>query len=229
MTDHTDYLIRESCITLITSTDFTIMQKLVSYFNNGSIPLSTAVNLPYTDIILAFLYTTSDDPLSLKLGGGIAASESPPALTKSTIEAITALHAAGKRVHISFGGGTMTNASYQAIVGSEAALAKALADFVKKYNLDGIDIDFEATAAFTSEFNNYGVLFLSDLTTALRAELADSRYLITHAPQPPYLEAGSGIDGYIQILRSSFTITIPGALILHRSSNLIRFIVNYRT
>ncbi|WP_299261508.1 glycosyl hydrolase family 18 protein [uncultured Aquimarina sp.] len=177
------------------------MSKLVTYYNDGTIALDTATSLPYTDIILAFLYTTEQEPLSLQLGGGIAASQSPPELTQTTIEAIAALQANGQKVLISFGGGDMSSEAYSKIVGNETELAQSIATFITQYSLDGIDIDFEDTSSFTGTAAYNGVDFLVNLTNALRTELPSPQYLITHAPQPPYLEVDSGMDGYVEVMQ----------------------------
>lgn len=179
------------------------MSQLISYYNNGNIPLDTAVNLPYTTLILSFLYTNADDPLSLQIAGGIAASTSPPKLTQTTVDAIAALQRNGQKVMISFGGGEMSSAAYKGIAGSEAKLAQSIADFVKEYNLDGVDLDYEDTAGFMGTAGYNGVELLVNLTNALRQELPSPRYLITHAPQPPYLEVGSGMDGYVTIMEQA--------------------------
>jgi len=177
------------------------MSKLVTYFNNGSIPLIRATELPYTDVILAFLYTLENEPFRLQLGGGIAASQSPPVLTGTTLNAINELKENGQKVLISFGGGEMTSLAYSKIVGSESELAKSISNFVVKNNLDGVDIDFEDTGAFTGTANYNGVDFLVNLTNALREELPSPQFLITHAPQPPYLQLGSGMDGYVSVMK----------------------------
>ncbi|WP_028888888.1 glycoside hydrolase family 18 protein [Tenacibaculum ovolyticum] len=177
------------------------MSKLITYYNNGSIGLESATNLPYTHIILSFLYTSESNPLSLVLAGGISASLSPPKLTQTTTNAITALKANGQNVLISFGGGQMSSLAYKNIVGHEQDLAKSIAEFVKDNNLDGVDIDFEDTGSFMGTADYDGVNFLVQLTQALRSELPSPQYLITHAPQPPYLEAGSGIDGYVKVMQ----------------------------
>ncbi|WBX77728.1 glycosyl hydrolase family 18 protein [Tenacibaculum ovolyticum] len=177
------------------------MSKLITYYNNGTISLTSATNLPYTDIILAFLYTTPNNPLTLSIAGGIAAATSPPELTQTIIDTIKELKAKGQKVLISFGGAQMNWETYKNIVGHEQELAKSIAKFVKDNNLDGVDIDFEDTASFNGTAGYDGVNFLIQLTQALRSELPSPQYLITHAPQPPYLEAGSGIDGYVKVMQ----------------------------
>lgn len=171
--------------------------QLVTYYNNGSKPLTGAASLPYTTINLAFLFTEEKTPLELELGGAIAASSTT--LTQSTVDAIKDMHKADQKVLISFGGGTMTTGAYRAVVGNESTLARNIAGFVKTYDLDGVDIDWEDTAAFTGSAGYDGVQFLVALTKALRNELPAGS-LITHAPQPPYMEQGSGMSGYIDVM-----------------------------
>lgn len=179
------------------------MSQLISYYNSGHIALSSAANLPYTTLILAFLFTNENDPLSLQLAGGMAASASPPQLTQHTIDAIATLQANDQKVMISFGGGQMSSKGYAGIVGSEVQMAQSIAAFVKKYNLDGVDLDFEDTQAFMGKATYNGVDLLVNLTKALREELPSPQYLITHAPQPPYLEVGNGMDGYVTIMEEA--------------------------
>ncbi len=171
--------------------------QLVTYYNNGRLPLSNAASLPYTTVNLAFLFTEEKTPFDIQLGGAIAAG--PSTLTQGAVDAISDMHNAGQRVLISFGGGTMTTAAYKAIAGSEPVLAKNIADFVQRYELDGVDIDWEDTAAFTGQAGYDGVKFLVALTQALRNELPPAS-LITHAPQPPYMQKGSGMDGYVDVM-----------------------------
>lgn len=59
--------------------------------------------------------------------------------------------------------------------------ALRLADFVISNDLDGVDVDWEDTAAFQ---NGIGEAWLITFTTVLRSKLPDA--IITHAPQAPY-------------------------------------------
>lgn len=59
--------------------------------------------------------------------------------------------------------------------------AKKLADFVMSNNLDGVDVDWEDTAAFQY---GTGEQWLIDFTSTLRSSLPTA--IITHAPQAPY-------------------------------------------
>ncbi|WDE01059.1 glycosyl hydrolase family 18 protein [Thalassomonas actiniarum] len=174
------------------------MSRLVTYFNNGSIELNNAANLPYTDINLAFLLPNADSPLNLELAGAIAAT--PTTLTQATTQAVSNLQASGKKVLLSFGGGTVASDTYHQLAGNETQLAQNIAGFITDNQLNGVDIDFEDTAAFTGDAGYNGVDFLINLTKALRLVLPAPNYLITHAPQPPYLESGNPMGGYVQVM-----------------------------
>jgi len=64
-----------------------------------------------------------------------------------------------------------------------------LANFVLKNNLDGVDLDWEDTAAFES---GKGEAWLVSITKTLRQMLPRSQgYIISHAPQAPYFTTGS--------------------------------------
>ena len=174
------------------------MSRLVTYFNNGSLDLGNAASLPYTDVNLAFLLPGAQNPLDLELAGAIAAT--PTTLTETTKQAVSAIQANGKKVLLSFGGGTVASETYHQLAGNETQLAINIAHFVTDNHLNGVDIDYEDTAAFTGSAGYNGADFLINLTRALRKVLPAPQYLISHAPQPPYLESGSGMDGYVQVV-----------------------------
>ncbi|WP_035415234.1 glycoside hydrolase family 18 protein [Ferrimonas kyonanensis] len=173
---------------------------LISYFCNGSVPLVDALYRPYTHIILSFLTSSAQSPFTLALSGAMAAQAVPPTLTQSSLTAIRQLQAKGIKVMVAYGGATMHSRDYAAAAGQEEQLAYALAEFVRQYELDGIDIDWEDTAAFMGNGGYDGSDFLIRLTQALRQQLPAGRYQISHAPQPPYMVAGSGMDGYIKVM-----------------------------
>ncbi len=173
--------------------------RLTTYYNNGRIPLRKAADLPYTDVNLAFIFTTPEAPLTLQLGGAIAAT--PTMLTNNTKAAIAMLQNNKQKVMISFGGGTIGSATYQQIAGNEAQIAEFLSQFIINNQLDGIDIDWEDTAAFQGVAGYDGIDFLVKLTKELRVRLPSPRYLISHAPQPPYLETNSSLGGYVEVVK----------------------------
>ncbi|ETO30276.1 hypothetical protein RFI_06843 [Reticulomyxa filosa] len=73
-------------------------------------------------------------------------------------------------------------------------LGMNIANFVKQYQLDGVDLDWEDTNAFSSGAftlcvcvcmrTGLGETWLSNLTSTIRSQLPSSQgYIITHAPQ----------------------------------------------
>ena len=65
-------------------------------------------------------------------------------------------------------------------------LVTKIVNFVVNYEYDGVDIDWEETAYFQSGASVHGEDWLIALTSQLRTALGNS-YIITHAPQAPYL------------------------------------------
>jgi chitinase len=175
--------------------------KLVTYYNSGHIHLSNALDLPYSTINLAFLFTSPTSPMSLQLAGAIACTST--SLSPATIDTIKKLQQAGKKVLISFGGATMDHTTYSQIAGNETQLANSIATFITENSLDGVDIDWEDTIAFsdTATAGYDGVKFLVDFTNALREALPEGA-IITHAPQPPYLEVNRYAYGnYVEVMQ----------------------------
>ncbi|MBE0370516.1 glycosyl hydrolase family 18 protein [Pseudoalteromonas aurantia] len=174
------------------------MSKTITYYNSGAVPLINASELPYDVVNLAFLSSSSNNPFNLVLSGAIAATES--SFTTNTIEAIKVMQHKGQKVLISFGGGTMGSNAYRSLSEDTAKLADSLASFVKNNQLDGVDIDYEDTAAFTGQAGYDGAQFLISLTQELRKRLPSPDYIISHAPQPPYLEQGGYMAGYVEVV-----------------------------
>ncbi|KIJ53594.1 glycoside hydrolase family 18 protein [Sphaerobolus stellatus SS14] len=69
------------------------------------------------------------------------------------------------------------------------ALAQWMAEWVKAYNLDGIDIDYED---FNAVWSGASVDWLSTFTQVLRDNLPQGEYFITHAPVAPWFCAAGG-------------------------------------
>jgi hypothetical protein len=151
--------------------------RYVIYYNSNASPPETLIGTPYTHVILSFITVApgapDEGPVSLVVPRKFA-----PALA-----VIGRLQAEGKRVLISFGGGDMQLDDYTGIVGREEALADAITTFVSVHGFDGVDIDFEVSAALHSQ-RRPGVLdgrrFLIDLTGALRKRLP-AEALISHS------------------------------------------------
>ena len=186
---------------------------IVGYFNSGQLAseLIGTSSTDYTVVIVGFLMP---NPPNTSGGAELVGYDSDgvwtwdPVTKSSTYNAtimnaplataINTVRSSGKKVLLSFGGGTVGNADYAYWSTRVPQLAAILASYVQNpavqgggpaVQFDGIDLDFEDTGAL-SGIGYDGVQFLSDLTTALRALLPSGQYLITHAPQTPYLLPG---------------------------------------
>ena len=71
---------------------------------------------------------------------------------------------------------------------SPGGLVEKIATIVLEQDYDGVDIDFEQTSYFEPGTAASAESWLCTLTDGLRSELGSS-YIITHAPQAPYLGA----------------------------------------
>lgn len=171
--------------------------RYVMYYNSDATPLSAMADTPYTHVILSFLRPTIETDGSI----GLAL---PPKLEPFWGD-VPDLMSAGKGVLISFGGGLVTSVDYAPLAGREAELAEQLVAFVTRKRLQGIDIDYEASDTFHLKRPS-GVIdgraFLIALTRELRARLPVGEYLITHSPQPPYLDPGWHEGPYLEVLRT---------------------------
>jgi chitinase len=172
--------------------------RYVVYYNSDASPLEAILATDYTHVILSFVRVTVGDDGRLEL--------QPPQHVAEQWQIVPKLRAAGKRVLVSYGGGLAAAAEYSALVGREDELASVLAAFVRKKQLDGIDIDFEASAMLHQRRPSGvgdGRRFLTTLTMALRKELPSPKYLLTHAPEPPYLDPAWHGGPYLDVLRQS--------------------------
>ncbi|KAH9940688.1 glycoside hydrolase [Amylocystis lapponica] len=65
------------------------------------------------------------------------------------------------------------------------AVAKKMAAWVKKFDMDGIDVDYEDFDAIDKS-DGAAEKWVSDFTTALRKDLPQGQYILTHAPIAPW-------------------------------------------
>ena len=173
------------------------LPRYVIYYNSDASPASALVGLPYTHIVLSFvtLRSVTDGDVILQLS---------PKLDHA-LDQIAALKADGKKVLISFGGGAMPGADYVKMVDHVDALADALVNVVTEHGFDGVDIDFEISEALhvTPPDDLFdGKTFLIDLTLALRKRMGEGP-LLTHAPQPPYLDPDWHAGPYLEVLKQA--------------------------
>jgi chitinase len=170
------------------------MARNVIYFNNtdNQIPLAGIANLPYTDVILAFLVV--DGNLNVHAEGG--------AFDSHLQSNMRALQNAGKNVLVSFGWDRITfpSSDWQRCAQNAQnvqTVVTNIASFVISNGFNGVDIDYEDNNGFTGEYD--GVTFLSQLTSGLYQALAPSRRnIITHAPQTPYWYPDGGYGAAYQ-------------------------------
>ncbi len=169
------------------------MSRLVIYYNSAHAPLSSIAETPLTHVILAFLMPSAADPTKVEPSGNL----------DSVWPDVQGLQAAGKKVMISFGGGTATHEAYRQLAADVPGLARQIAGFVAQRGLDGVDIDFEDTAGFERGSAYDGVAFLVSLTRELAAALPAGKNLISHAPQPPYLSPYFEGGPYLKVLKGA--------------------------
>ncbi|KAH7908480.1 glycoside hydrolase family 18 protein [Hygrophoropsis aurantiaca] len=75
--------------------------------------------------------------------------------------------------------------------------ANNLAAWVLEYGLDGVDVDYEDLTAMNAG-NDDAATWLATFTTALRAQLPQGDYILTHAPLAPWFST-SYTYGYLTV------------------------------
>jgi chitinase len=162
----------------------------VIYFSSraNQIPLTGIGDLPYTDVIIAFL--VPDDELNLHGSGG--------AFDENLQSNIQILQNTGKNVLISLGGGKgFPPSAYESYAQNVNELVEQLASFVSSNGFNGVDIDYEDDAGFTGTYD--GIEFLIALTNGLAQALPSGQNIITHAPQTPYWDPKYNNAPYAEI------------------------------
>lgn len=76
--------------------------------------------------------------------------------------------------------------------------ANTIASWVKQFDLDGVDVDYED---FQAMDDGTAVQWLVTFTNALRAQLPAGQYIITHAPVAPWFSDNSQFPGgaYLEV------------------------------
>ncbi|EJC98495.1 glycoside hydrolase, partial [Fomitiporia mediterranea MF3/22] len=101
---------------------------------------------------------------------------------------------AGIKVIVSAFGATETPTT----AGADATkVANDMANWVKKYNVDGIDVDYEDLGAMNAG-DGKAEEWLATFTKTLRGQLPQGKYIITHAPLPPWFNSESYKGGGYQ-------------------------------
>ncbi|KAF8682062.1 hypothetical protein AX14_004440 [Amanita brunnescens Koide BX004] len=113
---------------------------------------------------------------------------------RSTIKA--KYNAAGIKLMVSAFGSTDTPTSSGA---DPVATANTFAGWVKTYQLDGIDIDYEDFGAFNAG-DGSAEQWLITFTKQLRTKLPVGEYIVTHAPVAPWFSPNTwGGGGYLKV------------------------------
>ncbi len=179
--------------------DFTYSKpRFIIYYNSDASALVDVRQADYTHVILSFLGADIGEDGKVVLV--------PPKKMVTQWGTVEALKSRGIKVLISFGGGLAKSEDYQKFVGREDELAEKIADFIRAKNLDGVDLDFEASDMLHKVRKADvadGKSFLIKLTMALRGELPSPVFLISHAPQSPYLNPEWHGGPYLDILRGA--------------------------
>ncbi|KAF7349083.1 Glycoside hydrolase [Mycena venus] len=151
----------------------------VAYFDrfvsSTSLPAVSALS-GFNVFALAFIYSAS-------LQDNAATWSQLDATTRASIKAEYA--AAGISLIVSaYGAGPNPTSAGD----DPTAAANFIANYVKTYNLDGVDVDYEDFGAI--ETAGTAVAWLSTFTKALRAQLPQGQYILTHAPVAPWFSPG---------------------------------------
>ncbi|KAJ7612521.1 glycoside hydrolase family 18 protein [Mycena polygramma] len=105
-------------------------------------------------------------------------------------------NAAGIKLIVSVFGSTDVPTSSGA---NPVTTATTMANWVKQYNLDGIDVDYEDFNAFDAG-DGKAEAWLITFTTQLRTLLPQGTYILTHAPVAPWFSPSIwGGGGYLKV------------------------------
>ncbi|KDR80725.1 hypothetical protein GALMADRAFT_135845 [Galerina marginata CBS 339.88] len=118
--------------------------------------------------------------------------------------------AAGIKLVVSAFGSTDVPTSTNA---DPVGTANTMAAWVKQYNLDGIDVDYEDFNAFDAG-NGKAEAWLISFTKQLRVQLPQGTYLLTHAPVAPW-QVLSDPMGRRRVSQSSLLGRKPYRLVQH--------------
>ncbi|KAJ7765494.1 glycoside hydrolase family 18 protein [Mycena maculata] len=80
--------------------------------------------------------------------------------------------------------------------------AETMAEWVRQYDLDGIDVDYEDFTA-VNKGDGKAEAWIINFTTRLRSLLPQGQYILTHAPVAPWFSPGIwGGGGYLKVHES---------------------------
>lgn len=190
--------------------------RVVGYVNTYGVHWEA--NNDYDVLILAFLYPKNGD--DVKLGGSQQGWQTPTTVSQVNLAAYA--NTPGNMVFLSVGGADWSSSDWRGLIGNEAVFAanvRRLADAItsadssgklQPVKISGIDLDYEDDSGIYPPGKAYnGVALLVALSKALKSQ----GFLVSHAPQAPYLctpsedsnpsfgECSPGIGGYLDVMQ----------------------------
>ncbi len=174
-------------------------QQLVIYTDNANATLPKLAETECTIGIQAFISKAEFEDGKCKLSVDYPMEQA----IKASPDGSTPLKEAqqkGLTVLAALGGATFDNPTWKECNNNLDSFVTALADFVKTNGFDGIDIDWEDTAAASGQGGYDAVKFLVSLSQKLKTALPSDKSIITHAPQPPYLDPAWNGGPYLKVM-----------------------------
>ncbi|KAJ6514092.1 glycoside hydrolase [Mycena vulgaris] len=147
------------------------------FISSNSLPAASALS-GFNVFALSFIYSAS-------LQDNAATWAQLDAATRATIKAEYAAADISLIVSAYGAGPNPTSAG-----DDPTAAANFIANYVKTFNLDGVDVDYADFGAI--ENAGTAVAWLSTFTRALRAQLPQGQYILTHAPVAPWFSPATG-------------------------------------
>ena len=120
------------------------------------------------------------------------------------INQISQLNSQGRSVLLALGG---ADAHIEMLNGDEQAFANEIIRLVEKYGFDGLDIDLEQSAITAK--NNQTVIPAALKIVKNYFKQKGSNFMITMAPEFPYLKSGGSYVPYIQRLSNEYDFINP--------------------
>lgn len=152
------------------------------------------VNPQYNVVAVSFMKVHGSNPIpTFKLDPAIGLSES------QFITQIAELNAQGRSVLLALGG---ADAHIELRSGQEQALADEIIRLVEQYGFDGLDIDLEQAAVTAADNQSVIPAALRIVKDHYRAQ--GKNFLITMAPEFPYLTASGHYTPYLKALEGYY-------------------------
>jgi len=190
---------------------------VIGYVNTYGVTFGASTQ--YNVLILSFLYLGNG--YTVKLGGAIQGWQTPTTVSELNLADYLAA-SPSNMVFLSIGGADWASNDWQSLIGNEATFAQNVANLANNITspdssgklhpirIAGIDIDYEDNGGIYPPNSVYdGVTLLINLSK----ELKSRGFLVSHAPQGPYLctpaednnssysECSPGIGGYLDVMQ----------------------------